>query len=125
MENQEEEDADDLMEEIDLNEAEDRTDLADPHEDAEKIVYLILIVLLNIILNIIVKTDLADPQTLRNMFSIIMIILDLIIIMITFIHKSMLGKISDHPYKNYCPDHIQLFIHMIDLKYKYRVVKGC
>ena len=103
MENQEEEDADDLMEEIDLSEAEERTDLADPHEDAEKIVYLILIVLLNII----VKTDLADPQTLRNMFSIIMIILDLIIIMITFIHKSMLGKISDHPFKNYCPDHIQ------------------
>ena len=36
MENQEEEDADDLMEEIDLSEAEDRTDLADPHEDAEE-----------------------------------------------------------------------------------------
>ena len=36
MENQEEEEADDLMEEIDLSEAEDRTDLADPHEDAEK-----------------------------------------------------------------------------------------
>ena len=45
MENQEEEDADDLMEEIDLSEAEDRTDLADPHEDAEKIVHMILIVL--------------------------------------------------------------------------------
>ena len=36
MENQEEEEADDLMEEIDLSEAEDRTDLADPHEDAGK-----------------------------------------------------------------------------------------
>ena len=36
MENQEEEEADDLMEEIDLSEAEDRTDLADPHEDAEE-----------------------------------------------------------------------------------------
>ena len=35
MENQEEEDADDLMEEIDLREAEDRTDLAEPHDDAE------------------------------------------------------------------------------------------
>ena len=45
MENQEEEDADDLMEEIDLSEAEDRTDRADPHEDAEKIVHMILIVL--------------------------------------------------------------------------------
>jgi len=35
MENQEDEEADDLMEEIDLSEAEDRTDLAEPHEDAE------------------------------------------------------------------------------------------
>ena len=36
MENQEEEEADDLMEEMDLSEAEDRTDRAEPHEDAAK-----------------------------------------------------------------------------------------
>ena len=35
MENQDEEEVDDFMEEIDLKEAEDRTDLADPQEEAE------------------------------------------------------------------------------------------
>ena len=44
MENQEEEEADDLIEEIDLSDAEDRTDLAEPHEEAEIIVHVIVIV---------------------------------------------------------------------------------
>ena len=35
MENQDEEEVDDFMEEIDLKEAEDRTDLAEPQEEAE------------------------------------------------------------------------------------------
>ena len=35
MENQDEEEVDDFMEEIDLKDAEDRTDLADPQEEAE------------------------------------------------------------------------------------------
>ena len=35
MENQDEEEVDDFMEEIDLKEAEDRTDLAEPQDEAE------------------------------------------------------------------------------------------